>query len=268
MKTKRLPAQRNEAGGFTLVELLTVVAVIGVLAAALLPVLGRAKAQSQSTVCKNHLNQTGHAMTMYLSDNNRYPSTLGDDGAGFQTWADRLNPYNPINWTNTSWHCPTYIANKGLVEFQKPPPGGGEMVCRTSYSYNALGISGLGAPRITGPRLGLGFFPRSTPRDQQVLAPAETYAVADARPSWDQNAAGFGGREWMNPYRLFPAGFAYTEAAPPHSQGYNMLFCDAHVAQVKRKDYLFPPRSAHDWNRDNQPHPELWAPASQWEVQN
>jgi hypothetical protein len=29
---------------------------------------------------------------------------------------------------------------------------------------------------------------------------------------------------------------------------------------VKRSDYLFPPRTARNWNRDNQPHEEVWAP--------
>ena len=72
----------------------------------------------------------------------------------------------------------------------------------------------------------------------------------------------------MNPYRLIPAGMIYTEAAPPHSQGYNMLFGDTHVALVARKDYLFPPRTAHNWNRDNQPHTELWSPTNEWVIQN
>ena len=30
----------------------------------------------------------------------------------------------------------------------------------------------------------------------------------------------------------------------------------------------YPPRTAHNWNRDNQPHPEVWKPRNQWEVQN
>jgi prepilin-type processing-associated H-X9-DG protein len=81
----------------------------------------------------------------------------------------------------------------------------------------------------------------------------------------------------MNPYRIIPGGGHWAgnrtdihdeEAAAPHSDGYNMLFCDSHVELVKRKDYLFPPRSAPHWNRDNQPHPELWAPTSDWVVQN
>jgi len=57
------------------------------------------------------------------------------------------------------------------------------------------------------------------------------------------------------------------ETAPPHSQGYNILFGDEHVSLVKRSDYLYPPRTAHNWNRDNQPHAELWAPKNQWAEQ-
>jgi hypothetical protein len=41
-----------------------------------------------------------------------------------------------------------------------------------------------------------------------------------------------------------------------------------HVALIKRKDYLFPPRTGQNWNKDNQPHPEAWAPTNQWAVQN
>jgi prepilin-type processing-associated H-X9-DG protein len=69
----------------------------------------------------------------------------------------------------------------------------------------------------------------------------------------------------MNPW-LLPAGIVTPEAAPPHSQCYNILFGDGHVVSVKRRDYLFPPRTAQNWNKDNQPHPEAWAPKTQWAV--
>jgi prepilin-type N-terminal cleavage/methylation domain-containing protein/prepilin-type processing-associated H-X9-DG protein len=55
--------------GFTLVELLVVIAVIAVLAALLLPVLSRAKATAQAASCLNNLKQWGLATQLYASDN-------------------------------------------------------------------------------------------------------------------------------------------------------------------------------------------------------
>ena len=192
----------NHRCAFTLIELLVVVAVICILAALLLPVLSRSKAQGQSAVCKNHLSQIGRAMEMYVSDSNIYPSAMGGGGPPFKTWADQLAPYSPLNWTNISWHCPTYIANGGIAKWQPPPPGGGPMVAWTSYSYNAFGMSGY---RISGsygfrkgPWLGLGDM-NLTVRDNTVVAPSEMYAVADARAFWLKSADGFIGREVMNP---------------------------------------------------------------------
>ncbi len=61
-------------------------------------------------------------------------------------------------------------------------------------------------------------------------------------------------------------GVALTMYATDTRPGYNIVFCDGHLSLVKRNDYLFPPRTARNWNRDNQPHPEAWAPtrASGW----
>lgn len=275
MKFQRLKQREffssHERNAFTLTELLVVIAIISLLAALLFPVLARAKAAGQSAVCKNHLSQIGRAMQMYVSDYGAYPSVFASPQ--LQTWADRLKPYSPMDWTNAAWHCPTFLANKGLVEYEKPPPGGGRFVLSTSYSYNAYGIAG---PLMFAnhsnmfhmdTKLGLGFMPRSSPREQQIVSPSEMYAVADARPFWMPKSSAFEGREWMNPYSLtFGLVTGNQEASAPHSDAYNMLFLDSHVAPVKRKDYLFPPRSASHWNRDNQPHPEEWAPTNQWVI--
>jgi prepilin-type N-terminal cleavage/methylation domain-containing protein len=54
--------------GFTLVELLVVVAIIGVLAAILSPVFARAKTEAQKTVCMSDLRQLYTAIVQYAKD--------------------------------------------------------------------------------------------------------------------------------------------------------------------------------------------------------
>lgn len=265
--------------GFTLLELLAVIATIGVLAALLLPALSAARAKGRSTVCLNHLRQVGLALEMYVSDNHAYPPALSGDPP-FRPWADRLAQYNPISWTNAACQCPTFIAEGGTVTWQPPPPGGGPLKLSSSYAYNARGMLGYGAVTNNnvfyqtgvGRPLGLNDFNLAVP-ENRIAAPSEMYEVGDTRafraPHLD-NGAFFEARMWMYPWQLMERHvFAeITEAAPPHAEGYNLLFVDGHVNLVKRRDYLYPPRTAQHWNRDHQAHPEMWAPTSDWCVQN
>lgn len=56
---------------FTLIELLVVIAIIAILAAMLLPVLSRAKAQARRVSCVNNLNQLTRGFLMYHDDFNQ-----------------------------------------------------------------------------------------------------------------------------------------------------------------------------------------------------
>jgi prepilin-type N-terminal cleavage/methylation domain-containing protein len=75
--------------GFTLVELLVVIAVIAVLIALLLPVLSSAKSKARQTVCLNDLRQISLGMHLYLDDqNNGSPGNTNATHSPFLSWTD------------------------------------------------------------------------------------------------------------------------------------------------------------------------------------
>jgi prepilin-type N-terminal cleavage/methylation domain-containing protein len=70
-------SMNNSAKAFTLIELLTVIAIIGVLASLLLTALTSAKKKSRTTVCTFNLRQISLALDMYLDESGQRPG-VGD----------------------------------------------------------------------------------------------------------------------------------------------------------------------------------------------
>jgi prepilin-type N-terminal cleavage/methylation domain-containing protein/prepilin-type processing-associated H-X9-DG protein len=160
---RRAPCRERRAGGaarrrraFTLLELLVVVAVIGVLAGLLLPALGRAREAGRATACLSNLRQVGIALQLYVQDfQNRLP-IMRDRGmeAPLTNAPPRTN-----EWPSVDGVLSNYL---GSVRVLQCPADRRQIFERTgsSYAWNSL-LNGQDAEHLRV--LGLDFDPHQIP---------------------------------------------------------------------------------------------------------
>src|SRR5437867_8236871 len=76
--------------GFTLIELLVVIGIIAVLIAIMMPVLSKARAAANRTVCLSNIRQLGMGILMYCNNNKGWFPTCAyaDDGVSYKHYAD------------------------------------------------------------------------------------------------------------------------------------------------------------------------------------
>ena len=150
MKATRFVSFRTAA--FTLVELLIVISIIAILAALLLPVLGKTRESGRSTACLSNLRQLGLALQMYVQDNNNKLPVM------FDAQVD-TNAFPATNMAIMNIVLSNYL---GSVEILKCPSDVKDFFHKTgsSYSWNTW-LNGQDADHLQiGP---LSFDPHNIP---------------------------------------------------------------------------------------------------------
>ena len=118
MKNLHTHLRRAAQVGFTLIELMVVLVIIGVLAALIVPnVLDRAD-DARSTAAKTDVNNLMQALKLYRLDNQRYPT--GEQGLQALVTKPTAPP-TPPNWKpyleklpNDPWGRPYQYLNPGV----------------------------------------------------------------------------------------------------------------------------------------------------------
>ncbi len=220
---------------FTLIELLVVIAIIAILAAMLLPALGKVKETSKDSVCKNNLKTAAMAVRMYADSYNDYVIPIHFGSGNFagpykskywmQVLADLKISYPAILMDGSRhmqpYMCPRVPKEKFTNEDMAP------------YSYAA---NTMKSKLITSEATWA-----STKKFAEISTPSRCFYLTETRnPPNHSNPTGYNVA-----YNLYNKQPAASSAAwfdtRHHNKYFNTLFFDCHVEawtlnQVDNKD--------------------------------
>jgi prepilin-type N-terminal cleavage/methylation domain-containing protein/prepilin-type processing-associated H-X9-DG protein len=222
-------AGESRVRGFSLIELLVVMAVIAVLAGLLLPSLSSAQAKGRQVACLNNLRQLQLAWTMYLGDHNNTMPENKMTGTGLLGCVSTTNSWvtgnaqasaDPVllkqgsiySYTpNTQvYRCP---ADRSTI-FDASTPR------ERSYSMDAYLNGGLDV-RIYG-----GYLTGNVIRYSDLLpSPSKVFVLLDETQAVIDDGVFLLYRD--------PADFWQNGPSHRHSQGANLSFADGHCERWK-----------------------------------
>jgi prepilin-type N-terminal cleavage/methylation domain-containing protein/prepilin-type processing-associated H-X9-DG protein len=207
---------------FTLIELLVVIAIIAILAAMLLPALGKAKDVAKSAYCQNNLKQFGQYFAMYASDfNGMIPHATSSNAFATPAWFDMLGDI--MTPTHSSY-----------------PVGAGNKFGIWNCPMNGQQTTPLGRAggKAEGSYAGNGWNNETVPDNQylsskvdRMTSPGSLYAMFDGwyyrTEPWNNTGDG-SANFYSTPFLV-----GVPQAVYCHSRGLNMLYADSHVEKLK-----------------------------------
>lgn len=99
----------SRRGGFSLVELLTVIAIIAILAAIIFPAMAAVKDRARQNQCITNLKNIGMGLELFKTDNRRYPEVLGahvQSGVRFDSANDPNGLFREYVKSDDIFKCP------------------------------------------------------------------------------------------------------------------------------------------------------------------
>jgi prepilin-type processing-associated H-X9-DG protein/prepilin-type N-terminal cleavage/methylation domain-containing protein len=167
----------SDLQSFTLIELLTVIAIISILAALLFPSISTAKQRAHCIQCMSNLKQIGLAMAMYGDDHGVYPWGWYSNPPNDMSWSVYLNPpLSKLQGTDAydkNSRSPVLTCPAASIKSTN------QIMC--SYSVHNRVFGNSADPGVTAPT-----YPRHYPFEQRTF---EIVLAADAGLYPDGEAA-------------------------------------------------------------------------------